>query len=81
MIYPSCFPSEKTYREWLHLARVVRESSTICEDCTAEYEEKMKSKGRCFKEVEQQKVFARVQLKKRKDDVQLDLLSVLFEGT
>lgn len=81
MNYPNCFPTEKLYREWLYLARVVRESSTICEDCTKSYEEKMKSIGRCNKDIEQQKIFARsLDMKQRIQSEQLDLLEILFQS-
>jgi hypothetical protein len=80
MHYPICFPTEKLYREWLYFARVVREPSTICEDCSKEYQEKMEKQGRCFKETEQLKVFARVQIKQRIENEQLDLLEILFSG-
>lgn len=81
MMYPACFPNEKQYREWLYLARVVREASTICDDCTKAFEDQMKSKGRCHKDYEQQRVFARsLDLKQRIQSEQLDLLEVLFQS-
>jgi hypothetical protein len=80
MHYPICFPTEKLYREWLYYARVVREPSTICEDCSKEYQEKMEKQRRCLKDTEQLKVFARVQVKQRIDNEQLDLLEILFSG-
>jgi len=40
----------------------------------------MEQQGRCFKEAEQLKVFARVQVKQRITNEQLDLLEVLFSG-
>ena len=80
MHYPACFPTEKLYREWLYYARVVREASTICDDCTKCYQEQMEKQRRCYKETEQLKVFARVQVKQRITNEQLDLLEVLFES-
>ena len=81
MMYPACFPNEKQYREWLYLARVVRESSTICDDCTKTFEDKMKSIGRCYKDIEQQKIFARsLDIKQRTQSEQLDLLEILFQS-
>ena len=80
-MYPACFPNEKQYREWLYLARVVRESSTICDDCTKTFEDKMKSIGRCYKDIEQQKIFARsLDIKQRTQSEQLDLLEILFQS-
>jgi len=46
---PACFRDSKQYSEWLHLARCAKETCTICEDCTVEYEDKMQSQGRCHK--------------------------------
>jgi hypothetical protein len=46
---PACFKDEQQYSEWLRLARYAREACTICDDCTPEYEEKMKAQGRCHK--------------------------------
>jgi hypothetical protein len=47
---PSCFRDNQQYSEWLYFARNAKESCTICEDCLPEYQQKMKSEGRCHQE-------------------------------
>jgi hypothetical protein len=46
---PACFKDNQQYSEWLRLARYAREACTICDDCKPDYEEKMKTQGRCNK--------------------------------
>jgi len=46
---PLCFHSRKQFMEWLALARLVKETCSICEDCTDKfgYKSKMKVEGKC----------------------------------
>ena len=45
---PPCFHSEREYEEWKALLVRSREKGvTICDDCTKEYETRMKADGRC----------------------------------
>lgn len=47
---PDCFKDFNQYGEWLRLARLAKESCTICEDCTMQYKAKMKAQSRCHEE-------------------------------
>ena len=49
-IHPDCFRDYQQYSEWLGLARIVKESCTICEDCSKQYKEKMIVQKRCHEE-------------------------------
>jgi hypothetical protein len=46
---PLCFHSRKQFMEWLALARLVKETCSICEDCTDKfgYKTRMKEENRC----------------------------------
>ena len=45
---PPCFHSEREYEQWrLLLMRSREKGVTICDDCTKEYETRMKEQGRC----------------------------------
>lgn len=45
---PPCFHSEREYEEWKALlVRSMEKGVTICDDCTKEYETRMKADGRC----------------------------------
>jgi len=45
---PPCFHSERGYGEWKALlVRSMEKGVTICDDCTKEYETRMKADGRC----------------------------------
>ena len=45
---PPCFHSEREYEQWKDLLMRSREKGvTICDDCTKEYETRMKADGRC----------------------------------
>src|SRR5262249_1665332 len=53
-IRPLCFDSDEQWKEWVAAARQVRGFSNAvhkginhCEDCTAQYAEKMRACGRC----------------------------------
>ncbi|UOF77717.1 hypothetical protein [Caudoviricetes sp.] len=50
IMFPDCFRDYKQYSEWLYVARIVKETATICEDCNAEYRSKMVAQSRCHKE-------------------------------
>jgi hypothetical protein len=43
---PSCF-SESEFVEWKVLAKLAADASTICDDCTMEYQNKMIKSGTC----------------------------------
>ena len=45
---PHCFNSEREYEQWKALlVRSMEKGVTICDDCTKEYETRMKADGRC----------------------------------
>ena len=45
---PICFNSEREYEEWKALlVRSMEKGVTICDDCTKEYETRMKADGLC----------------------------------
>ena len=45
---PPCFHSEREYEQWQSLLmRSMEKGVTICDDCTKEYEARMKEHGRC----------------------------------
>ena len=45
---PPCFNSEREYEQWrLLLMRSREKGVTICDDCTKEYETRMKEQGLC----------------------------------
>jgi len=45
---PPCFHSEREYEQWQSLLmRSAEKGVTICDDCTKEYETRMKADGRC----------------------------------
>ena len=45
---PPCFNSELEYEQWKALlVRSGEKGVTICDDCTKEYETRMKADGRC----------------------------------
>jgi len=46
---PRCFTVEE-FVEWKMLAKLAGEASTICDDCTMEYQNKMIRAGTCRKD-------------------------------
>lgn len=46
---PRCF-SEEQFVEWKELAKMAGDASTICDDCTMEYQNKMIRAGTCRRE-------------------------------
>lgn len=46
---PQCFPDQKTYRDWVYLAKIAKEVVNPCEDCTLSYEREMRQAGLCNK--------------------------------
>lgn len=53
---PDCFRDYEQYVEWLRLARLAKESCTICEDCKPEYKAKMIEKQRCHEKWHSSKI-------------------------
>jgi hypothetical protein len=52
--YPSCFADRKQFADWVKFARFSKPhpNHSYCEDCTAEYKDKMVKQNRCgFPEV------------------------------
>ena len=46
MTHPQCF-TQPAYAEWLEWRRRSKEAVSVCDDCTKEYETRMKADGRC----------------------------------
>jgi hypothetical protein len=46
--YPVCFHSKLDYRKWQYYRRGSGERVTVCDDCSDEYQKKMKGENRCF---------------------------------
>ncbi len=46
---PRCFETPLQAIDWQRTARVVMEPSCICDDCSAEYESRMRDQFRCDK--------------------------------
>lgn len=47
--YPACFPSKWHYQEWQRVAATAKDTCSICDDCTANYEYRMRLADRCDK--------------------------------
>jgi len=45
--YPVCFV-KKDYQAWKYYQRWASEVCSVCDDCTDEYQKKMKKENRCF---------------------------------
>jgi len=45
--YPVCF-IKKDYQAWKYYQRWASEVCSVCDDCTDEYQKKMKKENRCF---------------------------------
>jgi hypothetical protein len=79
---PDCFPTKKMYREWIYLANVVREVSSICDDCSPEYKQRMIEQERCHEMSQKSILYGKLMvLKQRKDNVQMDFIEDLQEGS
>ena len=46
MTIPKCF-TQPAYDDWLEWRRRSKEAVSVCDDCTKEYEMRMKEQGRC----------------------------------
>ena len=46
MAHPQCF-TQHTYDDWLEWRQRSMEAVSVCDDCTKEYETRMKADGRC----------------------------------
>ena len=46
MTHPPCF-TQPAYADWLEWRWRSKEAVSVCDDCTKEYETRMKENGRC----------------------------------
>ena len=46
MTNPPCF-TQPAYADWLEWRRRSKEEVSVCDDCTKEYETRMREQGRC----------------------------------
>ena len=46
MTHPKCF-TQPAYADWLEWRLRSKEAVSVCDDCTKEYETRMKADGRC----------------------------------
>jgi hypothetical protein len=46
--YPICFTNRLEYLKWKQYQKWGDEVVTVCDDCTDEYQQKMKRENRCF---------------------------------
>ena len=44
---PPCFTSTAQHDDWLEWRRRSKEAVSVCDDCTKEYETRMKEQGLC----------------------------------
>ena len=49
IIKPACFIDGQEFKEWVKYAKISAEVVNPCDDCSAEYEMKMKGQQRCHK--------------------------------
>lgn len=78
---PDCFPTLKMYKEWIYLANVVREVSSICDDCSPEYKQSMVEKERCHEQSQRTNLHGKLMvLKQRKDNVQIDFIDSIQQS-
>jgi hypothetical protein len=78
---PDCFPTTKMYKEWVYLANVVREVSSICDDCSSEYKKAMISKERCHELSQKTILYGKVMIiKQRKEHDQVDFIQDFQES-
>lgn len=64
-INPDCFRDYNQYAEWLRMARLAKESCTICEDCRPEYKAKMVAQERCHEKWHSSKVLIQREVAKK----------------
>lgn len=69
------------YKEWIYLANVVREVSSICDDCSPEYKQSMVEKERCHEQSQRTNLHGKLMvLKQRKDNVQIDFIDFIQQS-
>lgn len=48
MTFPACFNSQQEFDIWLAFRRISGEKCSYCDDCTAEYHDRMTMEHRCY---------------------------------